>query len=278
MAEWAGIVLILLAVGVAAGTIGSMVGLGGGVIIVPALVFLAEWSDTFALTPQMATGTSLAVVAVSSLSSSISYHKQRKIDMRSALLFFAGSGPGSLVGAYLNARLTGGGLLAGFGVFLIAVSFLLMIRHKLGKRQMRWSVVRTYTDPVSGETHTYGYTKTVALAASFAVGLLAGLFGVGGGALMMPVLLILFHFPVHVAAATSMFMIFLSSIPGSAAHAHFGHIQWLHAALLAPGAWAGGKFGAWLSLKLRVRTLALVLRLMLIATGLRLIWDGLQAM
>lgn len=272
------IVLIMLAVGLAAGTIGSLVGLGGGVIIVPALIFLSQWFGALAVSPQVATGTSLAVVAVSSLSSSIAYYKQKKVDTRSALLFFAGSGPGSIVGAFLNARLTGGGILAGFGVFLIVVSFLLMIRNRLGKRQMRWTVQRTYTDPVGGETFTYGYTKRLAILVSFVVGMLAGMFGVGGGSLMMPVLLILFHFPVHVAAATSMFMIFLSSLPGSAMHAHYGHIEWLYAALLAPGAWAGGKIGAWLSLKLKIRTLALVLRLMLIATGLRLIWDGIQAM
>lgn len=273
-----GLILMLLAIGVIAGTVGSLVGLGGGVIIVPALIFLSQWSGLVAISPQMATGTSLAVVAVSSLSSSIAYYKQRKVDTASALLFFAGSGPGSIVGAFLNARLSGGGILIGFGVFLIAVSFLLMIRNKLGKRQMRWTVERTYTDPLSGETHTYGYTKSLAIAIAFAVGLLAGLFGVGGGALMMPALLILFHFPVHVAAATSMFMIFLSSMPGSAMHAHYGQIEWLYAALLAPGAWIGGKIGAWLSLKLRIRTLALLLRLMLIATGLRLIWDGFQVM
>jgi hypothetical protein len=273
-----GIVLMLLAVGLAAGTIGSLVGLGGGVIIVPALIFLSRWFGELDVSPHVATGTSLAVIAVSSLSSSISYFKQRKVDTGSALLFFAGSGPGAIAGAFLNDRLEGGGLLVGFGCFMLAVSFLIMVRDKLGKRQMRWTVHRSYRDPASGETYAYGYTKPSAFLVSFATGLLAGLFGVGGGALMVPVMLILFHFPVQVAAATSMFLIFLSSIPGGMMHAWYGHIDWLYAALLAPGAWAGGKIGAWLSLRLRTKTLVLVLRLMLIATGLRLIWAGVQAM
>jgi len=272
------IALALVLVGLAAGTFGSLVGLGGGVIIVPALVFLSRWFDQLAVSPQEATGTSLAVIAVSSLSSSIAYFRQKKVDAKSALLFFAGSGPGAMAGAALNARMTGGGLLAGFGVFLIAMSFLLVIRDRLGRRSVRWTVHRTYTDPASGETFEYGYTAWAALAVSFATGLVAGLFGVGGGALMMPVMLVLFHFPVQVAAATSMFMIFLSSIPGSMTHAHYGHILWLYAALLAPGAWAGGRLGAWLSLRLRTRTLTLLLRLMLMAIGLRFIWDGVQAM
>jgi len=272
------IALLLVAVGLAAGTVGSLVGLGGGVIIVPALIFLSRWFGQLAVTPQVATGTSLAVIVVSSLSSSIAYYRQRKVDFKSALLFFAGSGPGAMAGAALNARMTGGGILIGFGAFLIAMAFLLAVRDRLGKRHMRWTVRRTYTDPASGETFEYGYAKSLALAVSFATGMLAGLFGVGGGALMMPVLLVLFHFPVQVAAATSMFMIFLSSLPGTFTHAHYGHIQWLYAALLAPGAWAGGKLGAWLSLRLKTRTLTLILRLMLVVIGLRFIWDGVQSM
>lgn len=272
------LILIMLAIGIVAGTVGSLVGLGGGVIIVPALIFLSRWYDQLSISPQVATGTSLAVIAVSSLSSCIAYFKQRKVDTGSAFLFFAGSGPGSIAGAILNAHLPGGGILNGFGVFMLAVSFLLMVRDKLKKRNMRWTVTRTFVDPAGGETYTYGYTRTTALAVSFVVGLTAGLFGVGGGALMMPVMLILFHFPVHVAAATSMFMIFLSSIPGSAMHAWYGHIDWLFALLLAPGAWIGGKLGAFLSLKLKSRTLVLVLRLMLVVVGFRFIWDGFQAM
>lgn len=269
--------LILLLVGITAGTIGSMVGLGGGVIIVPVLVFLHKVYDGFQITPQIAVGTSLLVVAVSSLSSSRAYYKQKKVDTRSALLFIAGSGPGSIVGATISTQLTGSGFLIGFGSFMIVMSFIMLLGGKMKKGKLRWSVTRTYKDQLSGEELQYGYTYTLAISASFIVGLLAGMFGVGGGALMMPVMLLLFHFPVHLAAATSMFMIFLSSMIGSGMHALYGNIAWSFAAVLAPGAWIGGKLGAWLSLKLKSRTLVLALRIMLILTGTQLIWNGIQA-
>lgn len=270
------IVLILLICGIVAGTVGSLVGLGGGVIIVPVLLYLGSRNADFDVTPQIAVGTSLLVIAVSSLSSSISYFRQNKVDVRSSLLFFLASGPGAIVGALVNTRMSGGSFLIGFGTFMIAVSFLLMMRGRWKKRDAVWSVTRTYHDEATNEDLTYGYTRKVALTISFVVGVLAGMFGVGGGALMMPVMLLLFHYPVHVAAATSMFMIFLSSIPGSITHGIYGNIEWLFVVALAPGAWVGGQLGAYLSTKLKTRTLIIGLRVMLILTGVRLIWSGIK--
>jgi uncharacterized membrane protein YfcA len=270
------LILILLLCGIVAGTIGSLVGLGGGVIIVPVLLYLGTVYADIEVTSQIAVGTSLVVVAISSLSSSLTYFKQKKVDTRSAWLFFAASGPAAMIGAYLNSLLSGGAFMIGFGVFMIAVSFLLMLKDRWIPKQMNWTVIRTYTDPSTQLAHTYGYTRISALTISFIVGLLAGMFGVGGGALMMPVMLLFFRFPIHLATATSMFMIFLSSIPGSGTHAWYGNIEWMYVLALAPGAWIGGKIGAWLSLKLKMKTIVLVLRIMLILTGIRLIWNGFQ--
>jgi len=271
------LLMILLVCGALAGALGSLVGLGGGFLIVPVLLYLNKVFPDVSVTAQVAVGTSLAVVGVVSLSSSIAYYRQRKIDFSSALLFFAGSGPGTIVGAYLNSLFSGGAFLIGFGIFMIFVSILLMFRDKMTKRRnIRWSVVRTWRDPATGEEMSYGYTRPVALVSSFFVGILASMFGVGGGALMMPVMLMLFHFPVHLAAATSMFMIFLSSIAGSVTHQLYGNIDWLLAAALAPGAWIGGRLGAWLSLRLPMKAIAVILRILLVLIGIRLIISGVQ--
>jgi uncharacterized membrane protein YfcA len=270
----AGIILLLLICGIVAGTVGSLVGLGGGVIIVPVLLYLGSTSSGMEVTPQIAVGTSLLVIAFSSLSSTISYFRQRKVDVRSALLFFLASGPGAVVGAFVNTRMSGGLFLVGFGTFMIVVSFLLIMRGRWKKQDAEWTVTRVYHDPVTNEDFQYGYSRRIALSLSFIVGMLAGMFGVGGGALMMPVMLLLFHYPVHLAAATSMFMIFLSSIPGSITHGIYGNMDWLFAAALAPGAWAGGQLGAFLSTRLRTPALIIGLRIMLVITGIRLIWTG----
>ena len=80
--------ILLLILGLLAGTIGSLVGLGGGIIIVPALLFLGFQPHLLdEVTPQMAAGTSLLVIIFTGLSSTIAYYKQKKVDYKSRTYF-----------------------------------------------------------------------------------------------------------------------------------------------------------------------------------------------
>jgi uncharacterized membrane protein YfcA len=87
---------------------------------------------------------------------------------------------------------------------------------------------------------------------------------------------VLFGFPPHIATATSMFVIFLSSILGSATHIWLGEIHWLSAAALAPGAWAGGKIGANVASRMSGKGLLWLLRATIFVLAVRLIWEGLS--
>lgn len=85
--------LILLILGFIAGTIGSLVGLGGGIVIVPSLLFLAGLPTLFDhVTPQMAVGTSLVVIIFTGLSSTIAYMKYKTVDYKSGLIFSSARG------------------------------------------------------------------------------------------------------------------------------------------------------------------------------------------
>jgi uncharacterized membrane protein YfcA len=258
-----------------AGTIGSLAGLGGGIIIVPALLYIGLMS-TFEITPQIAVGTSLLVIIITALSSTLAYAKQKKVDIQSALLFFIASGPGAIFGAYVNQFLEFEGFNISFGIFIIFISFMLMFKGRMKKKDIKLGVTRTYQDPQTGENSSYGYHRGLGLVISFFVGMLSGLFGIGGGALMVPAMLLLFHFPPQVATATSMFVIFLSAIVGSMTHFYYGNIEWLFVLALAPGAWVGGKFGAYISTKLNPQGLVIALRIILIFVGIRLIWQGIS--
>jgi len=131
-------------------------------------------------------------------------------------------------------------------------------------------VKRTFVD-ADGVEHEYGYKRWVALLVSFFVGLISSLFGVGGGLLMVPAMLVLFRFPPHVAAATSMFVIFLSAVVGSTTNLLYGNIEWLYVLLLAPGAWAGGQLGALLAKRLKGKTLVFILRLLILGVAIQMI-------
>lgn len=271
------IYIILLLIGLIAGTVGSLVGLGGGIIIVPALLYVGLISANIDITPQVAVGTSLVVVIFTALSSTLSYTKQKKVDHSSAWLFFLASGPGAIFGAYVNQFLNMDGFTLYFGIFLIFMSFLLMIRGRLKKKDIKWGVTKTYVDPQTGLETQYGYHRGLGLFIAFFVGMLSGLFGIGGGALMVPAMILLFHFPAQVATATSMFIIFLSGILGSLTHFYYGNIDWLFVLALAPGAWIGGRLGAYISTKINSKVIVIILRIVLILIGIRLIMEAIMS-
>ncbi|MBM7704586.1 sulfite exporter TauE/SafE family protein [Metabacillus iocasae] len=270
--EW----FVLILIGLIGGTIGSLVGLGGGIIVVPALLFFGSYTVLISeVSPQVAVGTSLLVIIFTGLSSTLMYMKHKKVDYRSGLLFFIGSGPGGIIGAYVNSYLKVDSFSIYFGLFVIFTSIILMFRDKLKPRKKRnhFPFQREYKDK-EGVTHIYGFHPITAIVISFIVGFSSGLFGIGGGSLMVPAMILLFAFPAHVAVATSMFMIFLSSILSSIAHMTMGNIDWSFALFLIPGAWVGGQAGAWLNTRLKSKTVIHLFRIILIVVGFRLIYEG----
>ncbi len=268
---------MLLLIGLVGGTIGSLVGLGGGIIVVPALLFFSTYTVILNdISPQVAVGTSLLVIVFTGLSSTLMYMKHKKVDYKSGFLFFIGSGPGGVVGAYVNSYLKVDSFSVYFGIFVILTSIILMFREKLKRKEKvnHFPFQRVYTDG-EGTTYTYGFRPITAVIISFIVGFSSGLFGIGGGSLMVPAMILLFGFPAHVAVATSMFMIFLSSILSSVTHMTMGNIDWELALFLVPGAWVGGQMGAWLNTRLKSKTVIHLFRMVLIIVGFRLIYEGL---
>ncbi|UTR11636.1 sulfite exporter TauE/SafE family protein [Evansella sp. LMS18] len=269
--EW----ILLVILGFAAAILGSIMGLGGGIIIVPALMVLSAYTVFFeGITPQTAVGTSLLVMIFTGLSSTLAYMKQKTVDYKAALIFFCGSGPGALFGVWLNKDINTNNFLVFFGCFIIIVSFILMVRKYIKPLKRRGTgIIRSYTAP-GGETVTYGFQPSVAIAISFVVGMCSGLFGIGGGSMMVPAMILLFGFPPHLAVATSMLMIFLSAIVSSVSHISLGNVEWLYALALIPGAWYGGKIGAAINRKMTSQAVVNMLRIFLVIIGIRLIYQG----
>ncbi|WP_078429969.1 sulfite exporter TauE/SafE family protein [Alkalihalobacterium alkalinitrilicum] len=269
--EW----LSLVVIGLIAGTLGSLMGLGGGIIVVPALMLLSGYiSILVGVTPQVAVGTSLLIMIFTGLSSTLAYIKQKKVDFISGSIFLVGSIPGALFGVYLNKGIDVSSFLIYFGFFIIIVSFILMVREHLKPIKVgNKGIKREYVNEL-GETIHYGFSPWLAIPISFIVGMLSGLFGIGGGSLMVPAMILLFGFPAHLAVATSMFMIFFSAISSSISHIVLGNVDWLYALALIPGAWIGGKLGAQIGQRLKSDTLIMILRIFLVIIGARLVWQG----
>jgi uncharacterized membrane protein YfcA len=265
--------VLFLFIGLIAGAIGSVAGLGGGVFFVPSLLFFVNQYHPGSMSPQVAVGTSLIVIAVTALSSSLSYLKQKRVDTKIAWLFFFGSTPGAITGVYLNTLLPVETFSLLFGLFQLCMFALIMAKDRMKPHSIHWDVHHRFVDS-EGVEHEYGYSRWTAILVAYLVGVCSSLFGVGGGVLMVPAMLILFRYPPHIATATSMLVIFLSAVVGSTTNVLHGHVDWLFAAMLAPGAWAGGKLGAFAAARMKGRTVVMVLRVLILGIAIQMIGEA----
>ncbi|MBK3496156.1 sulfite exporter TauE/SafE family protein [Viridibacillus sp. YIM B01967] len=269
--------ILIAIIGLFSGAVGALVGLGGGVILVPATLFVGLSLGFIPdLTPQKVVGLSVVMMIFTGLASTLSYMKTKTVDYKSGAIFFAGSIPGTILGAWVNRGLDLPSFNLYFGILLIILATILIVRDKL--KPVKWFVEhgtkRTFTDQ-DGKSFVYGYPIWFALILTFGIGFSSGLFGIGGGSMIVPAMILLFLFPPHVAVATSMFMVFLSSIVNSASHIYLGNVPWIYTIPVIPGAYIGAKIGAALNKRINSDTLVLVLRIILLLLGIRSIIDGL---
>lgn len=267
--------IVCLIIGLITAFVGSIMGLGGGIILVPTLLLIASVSDSFAwATPQAIVGVSLIVMIFTGLSSTLSYLKVKRVDYQTGFLFLIGSIPGGITGSWLNQFVDADAFQLYFGILVIVIAIFLFLKKKQPRTvELTGKGVRTFE--LEGVRYQYKVNRYIAIFLAFIVGILSGLFGIGGGSIMVPAMIILFGFPVHIATATSMFMIFFASISSSITHIALGHIVWEYVLLFIPGAWIGGRLGAKVNQMLSGNMLEWILRLLLIFIGVRMIIQGL---
>lgn len=272
------VIIIALVVGFLAAFIGSLVGLGGGIVLVPAMLFLAEivpaldWA-----TPQTIVGISLVTMVFTGLSSSIAYLKLKRVDIQMGLLFLVGSIPGSVVGSWLNTKFDVSNFSLYFGILMVIIFlFMLIDREKLARNTEIQITDRTRTFDLDGEIHQYNVPIIPALILAVTVGMLSGLFGIGGGTISVPAMILLFGIPVQVAIGTSMFIILFISIVSSTTHIILGNIEWAYVAFFIVGSYVGGTVGAKTNTLFNGRTLEWFLRIVILVAAARLMFDGIS--
>lgn len=264
--------IICVLIGAVTAFVGSLIGLGGGVILIPSLLFLYHYTDMFAwATPQTIVGISLMVMVVTALSSSMAYLKKGRIDYKTGLLFLVGSIPGGIIGSWLNQYISADHFSLYFGLLMVALSLLFLIKRKPKSSQGK----HTRTFRIGDQTYHYSVSFWAAFVLSLIVGALSGMFGIGGGSIMVPAMILLFGIPAHIATATSMFMIFFISLITVSSHIYLGHMNWQFVFFFIPGAWVGGMIGAKTNQLLKGNTLEWILRILLVIIGVRLIIEGL---
>lgn len=183
------VVVEALLVGAAIGAILGLIGAGGAIVAVPAFLYV------FGFGALEATTASLAVVAASAASGAVPRFRQHQVDVRHALVFWLVAIPGTFAGSRLATVVPEELIVAGFALVMVAAAVAM------------W---RKSTAAVPAQRGATSIPMLVAVA--LGIGLLTGLFGVGGGFLIVPALVLVFGFPFALAAGTSLVVIALNSI------------------------------------------------------------------
>ncbi len=245
--------LWLIPLGFAAGLLGSIIGLGGGIIIVPVLTF-------FGFSPALAASNSIFAVFSNAIASSISYAKQRRIEYSIGLKLGLLSIPGTVVGAFISSEITPSIFKILFALILISASIYIFSKRKI-------------------EQKNYNLSKQImilAIGASFVAGIISGLFGVGGGIIFVPLMVVAMGLSMKNAAPTSQFILLFASGSALVTHTILGHPDFYQALLLATGAFVGGLVGARLSLEIKENSLKILISLVMIAVAVKLFIDSLE--
>jgi uncharacterized membrane protein YfcA len=259
--------LATMFLGVLAGIIGTLLGLGGGVFLVPFLVLVVG------LPFQTAAGISLTTVIATSTAVSAATAGRQLINLRLGMVLEVATAAGGLLGGVTAQMLPQRTLQLVFGCVAIGVGVVTLLR-------LRHSNLLTepdadpgtfggrFTDDRLGRTVTYRVKRMpLALGASFVAGNVATLLGVGGGFIKVPVLNAWCGVPMRVAAATSAFMIGVTATSGAVIYYGAGDLIPALAAAAVVGVQIGSAAGGRLGAKLHGRWLRLLLAVVLFAVA-----------
>lgn len=244
--------LWLIPLGFAAGIVGSMIGLGGGFIIVPILTF-------FGFSPTLAASESLFAAFSNAVASTASYAKQKRIVYSIGLKLALISIPGTVLGAYISDEVSSSLFKLLFGLVLIASGIYIYLRRKM-------------------EPKEYNLSKQImilAVGASFFAGLISSLFGIGGGVVFVPLMVIAIGLSMKLAAPTSQFILMFAAASGMIVHSLLGHPNYYEAGLLSIGSFAGGIVGSHISMRVNEKKLRIIVTIVLALTAVKLFIDAL---
>ena len=272
--------LWLLPLGFLIGTFGTLIGAGGGFILVPILLLLYPNENT-----ELITSISLAVVFFNALSGSFAYACMKRIDYRSGIIFAVATIPGAVLGALSTAYVPRHSFDIAFGILMVLAGAFLWfsarddhdhaVPYTSGAPVAETPRNRTMRDFVDnhGTRYHYSYNSTIGIVLSVFVGFLSSLLGVGGGFIHVPALTGLLNFPVHVATATSHFVLTVMALTGTVTHLATGVFAHgiRRTAILSVGVVLGAQTGARLSHHVGGKWILRGLALAMIFVGIRLL-------
>lgn len=243
------LLLILLLIAIAGGLVGSLFGLGGGIIFVPVLTLL------FGLDVTAATAASLVGVVASSSGSASVYLRRGLSNIRLGLMLELTTCVGAVIGAVIAVYLADWALCLIFAAVMIYNGFTMAFtpEPKPGRTAGKGSRLFTWTDPDGvAREHPVDHVRGGAALCTGA-GALSAMTGVGGGTIKVPIMNLYMHVPIKIASATSNYMIGLTAFTGAAVYFLKGAMLPDYAAAVAVGAFIGAFIGVQLDKRLNAK-------------------------
>ena len=274
--------LILGAAGLFAGILAGFLGIGGGTVLVPLLVALKY-------TPVQAVATSGLSIVITALSGSIQNWRMGYLSLSQV----AGIGFPAVITAQIGAYLAGIFppylLLVCFGLLLWLNIYLLEVRKHLTAKKAEETQgenaqlpsadtsARLSTSHELPNNSSILFNPTFAkIATGSAAGLLAGLFGVGGGVIMVPLQILLLGETIKTAIQTSLGVIVITAISATAGHAARGNVLWVVGLILGTGGLLGAQISTRFLPRLPDRTISLAFRSLLAILSIYVLWQAWQ--
>ena len=258
--------VLLFALGLSATAAFSAIGLAGGAIVSPVLILV------LGLKPRIAVGTTVVGVFAAVLSASLAYLRQKRVNVKLALLFDALDVVGVALGAYLTTVLRPELLASILGAFLVSSGTRIMAKAMLELRRKEparggGSLVECGAVGQESPSYRLGAREfAIAVLGSLFSGLASGLLGLGGGVVDLS-LMLLMGVPMEVAAPTAMFGMLITRGSSVVAHVLMGNVRAELAIPLAAGAFIGGQVGPRLFKRARPEHLKLAFSCITLALG-----------
>jgi len=254
---------LLVALGFAVGTLGTLVGAGGGFLLAPLLLIIYPHDS-----PQTLTAISLAAVWANSTSGSIAYARQRRIDIRSGIVFGLATLPGAVGGALAVDHVPRRAFDAIMAAALAAVAVWITVHGRRSTGRPRGGSERMLVD-AAGREWRYEVRVVRGAAYSLVVGFASSFLGIGGGVFHVPILVAGLGFPTHIATATSHFVLAIMSGAGVLTHLAQGSYAVGHGLRRSLALAVGVAIGAQLGARISTRVAAVVIeRLLAVALAL----------
>ncbi|MCM1982562.1 sulfite exporter TauE/SafE family protein [Lyngbya confervoides] len=242
--------------GILAGFLAGFLGIGGGTILVPLLVALGR-------SPIQAVGTSTLAIAITALSGTLQNWRMGVLQPWAVMALGLPALGAAQCGVYLAGLFSEAGLLVGFGLLLLLNLYLFQLRRRAIARGSSSPPHRPLQSPMLARIGTGGLA-----------GLLAGLFGVGGGIILVPLQILLLGDALKVAIQTSLGVIVLTALSACIGHAVHGNVLFAPGIILGLGGWLGAQVSTrWLP-KLPDHLVGLAFRSLLVLLAIYTFWQA----